>query len=219
MSTTAPFDRARFDALPVVGILRGFAAEVVEPMLGAAIDGGLRNVEVTMNTPNAESQIRLICDRWGKEVQVGAGTVTTLDLLERALEAGARFIVTPSLNPEVVRACVARGVPVMPGAMSPTEIVAAWELGATLVKIFPADGLGPAFIRSLRGPLPHIPLMPTGGVTAETLPAFRAAGAAAFGVGTPLFDPARAAARDWTWFRQQAERFAQAWAWAGPRGR
>ena len=215
MSTPPPFDRARFEALPVVGILRGFATEVVEPMLNAAIEGGLRNVEVTMNTADAASQIRCLRDRWGARLNIGAGTVTTLDALDRAQEAGAGFIVTPALNPEVVRACVDRGVPVMPGAMSPTEIVAAWELGATLVKVFPADGLGPAFIRSLRGPLPHIPLMPTGGVTVETLPAFRAAGAAAFGVGTPLFDPDRAAAQDGTWFRQQTERFAQAWADAG----
>lgn len=212
MNALSRFDRARFDALPVVGIIRGFAREVVEPMVAAAIEGGLRNVEITLNTPDAEALIRLASERWGHSVNVGAGTVTTLDGLNRALNAGAGFIVTPTLNVDVVRACVDRGVPVMPGAMSPTEIVAAWELGATLVKVFPADGLGPAFIRSLRGPLPHIPLMPTGGVTVETLPAFRRAGAAAFGVGTPLFDPKRAAAHDWSWFRLQAERFAIAWA-------
>ncbi len=212
MNALSRFDRARFDALPVVGIIRGFAREVVEPMIAAAIEGGLRNVEITLNTPDAETLIRLTRERWGDSVNVGAGTVTTLDGLNRALNAGAGFIVTPTLNADVVRTCVAQGIPVMPGAMSPTEIVAAWELGATLVKVFPADGLGPAFIRSLRGPLPHIPLMPTGGVTVETLPAFRRAGAAAFGVGTPLFDPKRAAARDWSWFRLQAERFAIAWA-------
>jgi 2-dehydro-3-deoxyphosphogluconate aldolase/(4S)-4-hydroxy-2-oxoglutarate aldolase len=201
--------------LPVVGILRGFASDVVEPMLAAAIEGGLRTVEITLNSPDAEGLIRSTRDRWGHQVNVGAGTVTTIEGLQRAIDAGAGFIVTPALNPEVTRACVARGVPVMPGAMSPTEVVAAWELGATMVKVFPGDGLGPAFIRSLRGPLPHIPLMPTGGVTVETLSAFRAAGAAAFGVGTPLFDPARAAARDWNWFREQAERFAAAWAGRG----
>lgn len=215
MSATPAFDRARFDALPVVGIVRGFAREVMEPMIAAAFEGGLRNIEITLNTPDAEALICLTRERWGDSVNIGAGTVTTLEGLHRALDAGAGFIVTPALNPDVVRECVSRGVPVMPGAMSPTEIVAAWELGATMVKVFPADGLGPAFLRSLRGPLPHIPLMPTGGVTLETLPAFRAAGAAAFGVGTPLFDPARAAARDWSWFREQSGRFAQAWAGHG----
>jgi 2-dehydro-3-deoxyphosphogluconate aldolase/(4S)-4-hydroxy-2-oxoglutarate aldolase len=195
----------------VVGILRGFEFDATARMIAAALDGGLRNVEITMNSPGASEQIRRAVDSFGSRANIGAGTVTSPAALEQALSAGASFIVTPIVIPEVIESCVRLGVPVMPGAMSPTEIVSAWELGATVVKVFPADGLGPAFLRSLRGPLPHIPLMPTGGVTVESLPAFRNAGAVAFGVGTPLFDPARAAAGDWPWFRTQAERFVAAW--------
>ena len=206
-----PFRKDWFEELPVVGILRGFASDATARMISAALDGGLRNVEITMNSPGASEQIRRAVDSFGSRANIGAGTVTSPAALEQALSAGASFIVTPIVIPEVIESCVRLGVPVMPGAMSPTEIVSAWELGATVVKVFPADGLGPAYLRSLRGPLPHIPLMPTGGVTVESLPAFRSAGAVAFGVGTPLFDPARAAAGDWTWFQTQAERFTAAW--------
>ncbi len=128
----------------------------------------------------------------------------------QAILAGASFIVTPALVPEVIRACVQQKVPVMPGALTPTEILTAWQMGATLVKVFPADQLGPAHIRAVKAPFPEIPLMPTGGVTVETLPEFRKAGADAFGVGGPLFDPKQAAASNWDWFRIQATRFADA---------
>lgn len=206
-----PFRKDWFEELPVVGILRGFEFDATARMISAALDGGLRNVEITMNSPGAADQIRRAVDAFGSRSNIGAGTVTSPAALELALSAGASFIVTPIVLPEVIESCVRLGVPVMPGAMSPTEIVSAWELGATVVKVFPADGLGPAYLRSLRGPLPHIPLMPTGGLTVESLPAFRSAGAVAFGVGTPLFDPAHATAGDWAWFRTQAERFAAAW--------
>lgn len=206
-----PFRTEWFQELPVVGILRGFESDTTCRMIAAALDGGLRNVEITMNSPGAADQIRRAVDAFGSRSNIGAGTVTSPAALEQALLAGASFIVTPLVIPEVIRECVRIGVPVMPGAMSPTEIVSSWELGATVVKVFPADGLGPAYLRSLRGPLPQIPLMPTGGVTVDSLPGFRSAGAAAFGVGTPLFDPARASVGDWSWFRTQAERFVTAW--------
>jgi 2-dehydro-3-deoxyphosphogluconate aldolase/(4S)-4-hydroxy-2-oxoglutarate aldolase len=205
-----PFNEAFFRELPVVGILRFFPREQVAKLVPAVLAGGLRNLEVTMNSAGAEDLIRLAYELVGERGNVGAGTVTTLDELHRALAAGASFIVTPAIVPEVIRACVDLRVPVMPGALTPTEILTAWQLGATLVKVFPADQLGPAHIKALKAPFPQIPLMPTGGVTVETLPAFQQAGAEAFGVGGPLFDPRRAAAGDWDWFRQQAARFAEA---------
>ena len=205
------FNDALFRQMPVVGILRFFPREQVEKLVPAVLTGGVCNLEVTMNSAGAEDLIRLARGLVGDRGNVGAGTVTTLDELHRALGAGASFIVTPILVPEVIRACVALGVPVMPGAMTPTEIFTAWELGATLVKVFPADSLGPGFIKAVKAPLPQIRLMPTGGVTAETLPAFQQAGADAFGVGGPLFDPRQAAAGNWDWFQQQASRFAVAY--------
>jgi 2-dehydro-3-deoxyphosphogluconate aldolase/(4S)-4-hydroxy-2-oxoglutarate aldolase len=177
----------------------------------ASIEGGLCNIEVTMNTADAEELIRLTADLVGGKGNVGAGTVTTVETLDKALKAGATFIVTPAVVPDVIQACVERKIPVMPGAMTPTEILTAWRLGATMVKVFPADQLGPGHIKALKAPFPEIPLMPTGGVTVETLPAFKKAGADAFGVGGPLFDPKQVAAGNWGWFREQAARFAAAY--------
>lgn len=172
--------------------------------------GGIVNLEVTLNSPGAADLIRLTRDLVGDRGNVGAGTVTSMDELRLALDAGANFIVTPVVLPEVIRACVDAGVPVMPGAMTPTEIFTAWKLGATMVKVFPADQLGPGHLKAVKAPFPQIPLMPTGGVTVETLPVFREAGADAFGVGSPLFDPRQVATGDWDWFRQRAARFRSA---------
>lgn len=208
---SATFNTALFQKLPVVGILRFFKRAEVEKLVPASVDGGLNTIEVTMNSAGATDLIRLTCDLMGEKGNVGAGTVTTLEALDQALAAGASFIVTPAVIPDVIRACVERKVPVMPGAMTPTEILTAWRLGATMVKVFPADQLGPGHIKAVKAPFPEIPLMPTGGVTVETLPAFKKAGADAFGVGGPLFDPKQVAAGNWPWFREQAARFAEAW--------
>jgi len=204
-----PFNDTLFRSMPIVGILRFFPRDQVEHLVPAVVDGGLVNLEVTLNSPGAADLIRLTRDLLGPRGNVGAGTVTSMQGLDLALEAGASFIVTPVVLPEVIRACVERGVPVMPGAMTPTEIFTAWNLGASLVKVFPADQLGPGHLRAVKAPFPEIQLMPTGGVTVETLPAFRDAGADAFGVGSPLFDPRQVAAGNWDWFRQRASRFCE----------
>jgi 2-dehydro-3-deoxyphosphogluconate aldolase/(4S)-4-hydroxy-2-oxoglutarate aldolase len=205
------FNDVLFKKLPVVGILRFFKRAEVEKLVPASLEGGLCNIEVTMNTAGAEDLIRLTVDLVGAKGNVGAGTVTTIETLDRAIKAGATFIVTPAVVPDVIQACVQRKIPVMPGAMTPTEILSAWRMGATMVKVFPADQLGPGHIKAVKAPFPEIPLMPTGGVTVETLPAFKKAGADAFGVGGPLFDPKQVAAGNWGWFREQAARFAQAY--------
>jgi 2-dehydro-3-deoxyphosphogluconate aldolase/(4S)-4-hydroxy-2-oxoglutarate aldolase len=205
------FSHELFKKLPVVGILRFFKREEVEKLVPASLEGGLCNIEITMNSAGAEDLIRLTRSLVGDRANVGAGTVTSIDLLEGALRAGAQFIVTPAVLPDIIQICAARRVPIMPGAMTPTEVLTAWRLGATIVKVFPADQLGPGHIKALKAPFPEIPLMPTGGVTVETLPAFKKAGADAFGVGGPLFDPKQVAAGNWTWFRDQAARFAGAW--------
>lgn len=205
---TAP-NFSDFNALPLVGILRGCSPEHLPHILDAVRNGGLRYLEITMNTPDAEDQIRAAIQLSENSLSIGAGTVTSLALVDRALAAGATFIVTPSLNPDVVRRCIESKIPIFPGAFTPTEIVTAWELGATAVKIFPAELTGPKYIRALRGPLPEIPLMPTGGVDLATLPAFIEAGASAFGIGSPLFRKDRLEARDWPWLEQQTGAFVQ----------
>lgn len=193
--------------LPLVGILRGASGQTLTHLIPAVIRGGLRNLEITMNTEGAADQIRRTVELAAGQLNVGAGTVMTPHLLEEALRAGARFIVTPIVNREVIAQCVQRNVPVFPGAFSPTEILTAWELGATMVKIFPGETGGPAYLKALLGPFPKIKLMPTGGVDLETAPAFLQAGASALGVGSPLFDKARLDAEDWPWIQAQTERF------------
>jgi len=208
---SASFSIELFKQLPIVGILRGLPDAKLPPVVAAVRDGGLTNLEITMNTPGAADQIRAACAIAGPALNIGAGTVTDLGLLDEALAAGASFIVTPTLSAQVIERCVELKVPVFPGAFTPTEIARAWDLGATMVKVFPAEVLGPAYIRSVKAPLPHVRLMPTGGVDLSTLPAYVKAGADAFGVGSPLFRAERIAAEDWESVRQQCLALATAW--------
>jgi 2-dehydro-3-deoxyphosphogluconate aldolase/(4S)-4-hydroxy-2-oxoglutarate aldolase len=205
------FNRARFDELPVVGILRGFGPEDVECLVESAARGGLKNIEITMNSPGAQALIRLASGVAGDCMNVGAGTVLDEAQLDAALDTGAGFIVTPVLNERVIRRCVEREIPIFPGAFTPTEIARAWGAGATMVKVFPADQLGPGYIKNLKAPLPHIALMPTGGVNLETLEAFVRAGASAAGVGSPLFHADRVRRKDWAWIESQCRAFAEGW--------
>lgn len=198
-------------ALPLVGILRGCAEEDLSPVVEAVRRGRMTSLEITMNSTGAADQIARAVALAGNSIQIGAGTVTSVDLLEQALRAGARFIVTPFLAVEVIKQCVKRQIPVFPGALSPTEIQLAWELGATMVKVFPAELGGAHYLRALRGPFPQIRLMPTGGVTLATLPALFRAGASGFGVGSPLFRPDRIKARDWGWLENEVRAFVQAY--------
>jgi len=203
------FSSPRFESLPVIGILRGFNLQQLTEIVRAALRGGLANLEITMNTAAAAQQIREATALADGRVNIGAGTVTSLKLLDEALVSGASFIVTPTLDPSVVSRCMSEGVPVFPGAFSPTEVMRAWDLGATMVKIFPAETLGPGYIRALKAPLPHVKLLPTGGVDLATLPEFLKAGADGFGVGSPLFDRQRVAAQDWSWIEARCRSFAE----------
>jgi 2-dehydro-3-deoxyphosphogluconate aldolase / (4S)-4-hydroxy-2-oxoglutarate aldolase len=209
MST--PFNQELFQQLPIVGILRGLPADRLRPVVEAVRDGGLTNLEITMNTPGAVDQIRAACEIAGGALNLGAGTVTSVQLLEEALAAGASFIVTPTVAVPVIERCGRLKVPVFPGAFSPTETQRAWGLGATMVKVSPAEFLGPAYVRSLKAPLPQVKLMPTGGVDVATLETYAKAGADAFGVGSPLFRAERIAAQDWEWVRNQCRAFSRAY--------
>ena len=197
----------RFASLPIVGILRRFPADVVRHAALAAQRGGLTTLEITIDTPAAFSILAMLRKTVGATMNIGAGTVCTLADLQNARAAGAEFIVTPVVVSEVIRTAKAYGLPVFAGAYTPTEIFTAWQSGADMIKIFPADQLGPAFIKGVRGPFPQIPLLPTGGVTLETIGDFAAAGATGFGIGSPLFNPQQMSLGNWDWVEQQTKKF------------
>ena len=169
----------------LVAILRGCEPERVPEIAAALADGGVRLLEVTLNSPDAMEVIRRLARTMGDRLLVGAGTVLTAAEAEMAIDAGAGFILSPSLDPDTIRATKKGGAVSVPGAFTATEILTAWRSGADIVKVFPAS-VGAQYIRDLRGPLPQIPLMPTGGVNLSNIREFRAAGAAAFGIGSAL---------------------------------
>jgi 2-dehydro-3-deoxyphosphogluconate aldolase/(4S)-4-hydroxy-2-oxoglutarate aldolase len=165
--------------------------------LGVFVRSGFSNIEVTMNTPGATDMIRRAGETYGNDLNIGAGTVCTLDELHSAVDAGARFIVTPVLVKDVVISAVKMGIPVFPGSFSPTEIYEAWSAGASMVKIFPAAQLGPEYVKAVKAPFPQIKLMPTGGIGGADIPAYQRAGADAFGIGSPLFPGHLLKQKDW----------------------
>jgi 2-dehydro-3-deoxyphosphogluconate aldolase/(4S)-4-hydroxy-2-oxoglutarate aldolase len=203
------FSRALFQEFPIIGILLGFTLGQVTEIVRAVIRGGLRNIEITMNTTDAARQIREAVTMAEGRLNIGAGTVINLELLDQALVEGASFVVTPTLEPKVITECANHKIPEFPGAFSPTEIVRAWELGAMMVKVFPAESVGPGYVRALKARLPHIKLLPTGGVDLKTLPDFLKAGADGFGIGSPLFDRQRVESCDWTWVEARCRAFAE----------
>jgi 2-dehydro-3-deoxyphosphogluconate aldolase/(4S)-4-hydroxy-2-oxoglutarate aldolase len=169
-----------------VAIGRHVSAEAVAAVADALLSGGVRAFELTLNDPETDA-LRAIeaAARTGASLglEVGAGTVLSIEAAGRAIDAGATFLVMPHLDEALVTWAAARGIPAFPGCATPTEILAAWRAGASAVKLFPASSAGPGFVREMRGPFPDIPLVPTGGVTLETAPAFIAAGAVAVGIG------------------------------------
>ena len=186
-----------FATAPIIGIIRNLSPSDVATLLPIYRAAGLTTIEITLNTPGAEAIIRNALDHHADGLNIGAGTVCTVDDLEKALAAGAQFIVTPILDEAVIRACVARNVPIFPGAFTPSEIFKAWSLGASMVKVFPATSLGPGFMKDLKAPLPQIKLLPTGGVTLTNLTDFLKAGAEGVGIGSHLFDHTLIKAKDW----------------------
>lgn len=170
----------------LVAVVRALRADQVPPLAEALVRGGITAIEVTMSTPNTYQAIAATVERLGRSGMVGVGTVLDADTASRAIDAGAEFVVSPILRKEVVVAAHQRDRPVMIGSYTPTECQLAHEMGADFVKLFPADGLGPSYIKSLRGPLPHLKIVPTGGVDLKTLDSFFKAGAVAVGLGSSL---------------------------------
>ena len=171
----------------MVGIGRRLEPSSIMPVAEALVAGGVRAFEVTLDSPGAMAAIRALAKQYSDgSLLVGAGTVLDVASAIAAVEAGARFLVSPHTDSELVRWAVARRIAVFPGAFTPSEILAAWRAGASAVKLFPASTVGPSYLRELRGPLAEVPLIPTGGVTAENAAAFIAAGAFGVGVGSWL---------------------------------
>lgn len=205
------FSAILFEQMPVIGILRNVEADDVKQLLPIYWEEGLTNIEITMNTYGAVQMIRDGVKAFKGKLNVGAGTVRTLEELESALTAGAQFIVTPVVNPEVIEACYERSIPVFPGAFTPTEVFWAWELGATAVKIFPAEFGGISYVKSLMGPLDNVPMIPTGGVSAENISAFFEAGVYGVGIGSHLFPKAAIATKDWDAIRKAFQNLVSAY--------
>jgi 2-dehydro-3-deoxyphosphogluconate aldolase/(4S)-4-hydroxy-2-oxoglutarate aldolase len=173
----------------VIPVVRAASADEAMRAIDAIKEGGISVLEITMTVPGAVRVIEEVAVRYGSEALVGAGTVLDAETARACILAGAEFIVSPALNPETIALCRRYGKVVIPGALTPTEVLAAWQAGADFVKVFPCDSLGGArYIKSLKAPLPQIQIIPTGGVTLQTAADFIKAGASALGVGTDLVD-------------------------------
>ena len=179
----------RMMEIGVVPVVRASSGEAALRAAAAIKAGGIPIIEITMTVPGALRVIEEVAARYGSDVLIGAGTVLDAETARACMLAGAEFIVSPALNVETIAICRRYGKVVMPGALTPTEILTAWQAGADFVKVFPCDSLGGAkYIKSLKAPLPQIELVPTGGVTLQTAADFIKAGSSALGVGTDLVD-------------------------------
>jgi 2-dehydro-3-deoxyphosphogluconate aldolase/(4S)-4-hydroxy-2-oxoglutarate aldolase len=173
----------------IIPVVRATTADEAMRAIDAIREGGIAVLEITMTVPGAVDVIEQVTARFGNDALVGAGTVLDAETAKACIAAGAQFIVSPALNMETIAYCRAQDVAVMPGALTPTEVVQAWNAGADLVKVFPAGAVGGAsYLKALKAPLPQIELVPTGGVSLKTAADFIKAGAAALGVGADLVD-------------------------------
>lgn len=195
----------------VVAIVRLPDLSQAEPLAAALIAGGIGALEFTLTNPDAVKAIAALRKLVKDETAViGAGSVLTVDQAQACMDAGSEFIVMPVTKPDVIAACVVRGIPVMPGAYTPTEIQTAWELGASVVKVFPARGLGVRYLKDILEPLPHLQLMPTGGIDLTNIREFVSVGVFGVGVGSSLMNKTIIADRDWDALTDLARQFSSA---------
>ena len=203
------FSWALFQKSPIVGIVRNISLDDLKQILPIYKEAGLMTIEITMNTPGADEMIRYAVENESENLNIGAGTVCTKEDLELALDAGAKFIVTPIISKKVIKSCVKKGIPIFPGAFTPTEIYNAWSLGATMVKIYPATSLGPEYIKDLKAPMNQLKLLPTGGVGLDNMSAFLKAGANGLGIGGQLFDKKLIQDKNWQGLSDHFKQFVQ----------
>lgn len=204
------FSWAEFSNVPIVGIVRNLSIEQIKAILPIYIESGLTTIEITMNTPAAVDIIKYCIDHYSRQLNIGAGTVCNLKDLKEALSAGSQFIVTPIIDKKVIRKCVKEGIPVFPGAYTPTEIYKAWKWGASLVKVYPATSLEPKFIKDVKAPLNQIKLLPTGGINLENLSDFMEMGSDGLGIGGQLFDKQLIEEEDWDGLKRHFEEYVNA---------
>lgn len=197
---------AEVEAAGVVAVIRLKEPAKLRAVIDALAEGGVRALEITMTVPGAIDLIRALAPTLPAGFLLGAGTVLDADTAARVIDAGAQFVVSPVFRRATLAACHARDVAAMPGCFTPTEILEAWDAGADIVKVFPATALGPTFFKDVRGPLPQVKLMPTGGVSLENAGDWIRAGAVAVGVGTALLDAKAIAAGDYGVLRAHAEK-------------
>lgn len=191
----------------LIPVIRTDNADHVLPVCEALVAGGITALEITLTTPNALDCIRQASRRFAAEAITGAGSVTTTEMCRAAIDAGACFIVTPIMRPEIAHVAKAAGCAVVLGAFTPTEAQLAYEAGADFVKIFPADS--PGFIKAMRAPLPHLKIIPTSGVTLQTATEFLAVGCVALGVGSNLVSPKLMREKNWTEITRLAKEFVE----------
>jgi len=205
MSTGRAAAVSQIEASGVVGIIRLKDPSRLPGVVDALAEGGVTALEITMTVPGAVDLIRRTARSLPSGFLLGAGTVLDADTARQVVDAGARFLVSPVMRIGLIEAARDLDVPILPGCLSPTEILTAWEAGADIIKVFPATALGPGYLRDVHGPLPDVKLMPTGGVSVENAGDWIRAGAVAVGVGSALLDPAALAAGKYESVRERAK--------------
>lgn len=194
----------------IIAIIRADSSDQLTEAADALIAGGVTAMEVTMTTPNALQVISDVTARFGNKILMGVGSVLDTETCRAAILAGAEYVVTPVTKPDVIRLANRYGKPIAAGAFTPTEALTAHESGADFIKLFPAEIGGPEYVKSLLAPLPMLQIIPTGGITPETAPAFLRAGCVAVGAGSSLVSREILASRDWKTLKERAETFVRA---------
>jgi 2-dehydro-3-deoxyphosphogluconate aldolase/(4S)-4-hydroxy-2-oxoglutarate aldolase len=188
----------------IIAIVRGVEEQHIADVAQALLDGGVRVMEITLNTPGAPEMITKLQKQFGDNMYIGAGTVLDMDDAKKAIEAGASYLVTPNMDVDVIHYAVEQSIPIFPGAMTPTEIVKAWKAGATAVKVFPGASLGLGYIKELQGPLNHIPMVAVGGVNEDNIAQFILAGCYGVGIGGSLVNLKEITAGNFSWISDKA---------------
>ena len=198
----------QIEEIGIVPVVRAASADEAMRAIDAIMEGGINVLEITMTVPGAVKVIEEVVTRYGSDVLVGAGTVLDPETARACILAGSQFVVSPALNLETIAMCRRYGVPICPGALTPTEVITAWTAGGDFVKIFPCGSMGGAsYLKNLKGPLPQVKMIPTGGVNLETTPEFLKAGACAVAVGGELIDAKTIAEGRYEVFEERARQF------------
>ena len=179
----------KIKSIGLLAIIRGPSVDLTLKMVSALVEGGVYGIEITYSTPDAAGVVRSLREKYGQEILLGMGTLTRPEQVEEARQAGAQFLVSPHMDAELAEAMKASQLPMMMGAMTPSEVVRSYTLGSDVVKLFPGSMLGPDYMKAIKGPFPNIPMMPTGGVSVDNVHEWFQAGAFAVGAGSELCPP------------------------------